>query len=113
MKNRKSKLAESLKRLKEMGWTVKLRPDGKYETWMGAANPTYVDYHIRTTRELIKLAEGYSSNNKQTTAIKACLEAESKCERAFVRDCINKIADPEEADVNFPKKKFADLWNWD
>ena len=113
MKNRKQNLEEALALLKTRGWTVTPLPSGKWETWLGPANPTYPQFHTRTTREIVKLASQYSHNNKQQTAIKKSLKAESKCERAFVRDAIKKINDPDESDVSFPKKKFADLWNWD
>jgi len=106
-----SKLTTSIKRLKEKGWKVEKTVKGNYLAYQGTDSPDYHQYHYYTVRELIHLANSYSKNNKQRTAIKGCLKTESKRERAFVRDEIRKFG--EDSDPNHPKKKFSDIWNWD
>ena len=58
---------------------------------------------------LIKFAKEFTHNNKQKTRIKKNLKKESKKERGFVRDKLNKNDD----DVKFPKQFFSDIWSWD
>lgn len=64
-----------------------------------------------TKREIIKMAEYLTNECKQKTSIKKNVKAESKSERAFVRDNIRVHG--EDADTNYPKTKFSDVWSWD
>lgn len=106
-----SKLTTSINRLKERGWKVEKISENSYLAYYGTDSPDYHKYHLYNTRELIHLANTYSKNNKQRTAIKGSLKTESKRERAFVRDELRKFGS--DSDTNHPKKKFSDIWNWD
>ncbi len=80
-------------------------PMGKFTSYQ-IDTPNFGVEFVMNGRELIKRANYYSENrgNKDT-------KNESKCERAFVRDEIQKNG--EEADAIFPKSKFSDPWSWD
>jgi hypothetical protein len=60
---------------------------------------------------LIKVAKGYTHENKRETMINKLVKKESKSERAFVRDRLKK--DGEDADTNFGKHLHSNRWNWD
>lgn len=130
---KRSKLEEAIKLLKNHGWRVESLPDDKYLCYMGtlycpsvydlsiklmnAGEPRsrstvdLLDYYVYGPRELIKKAKGYTSNDKQVTKIKSLVKKDSKRERRFVRDELNKHG--EEADVNYPKKRYGDPWDFD
>jgi len=109
MKHR-SKLQESINLLHKKGWRVE-ELKGNYLAYFGTDSPTYHDYHVYTVRQLIRLADSYSKNSRQKTAVKKNTKTESKRERAFVRDELRKNG--EDADAIRNKNQFSDTWNWD
>jgi hypothetical protein len=107
---KESKLALALKAIRRTHSVEKL-PSGKWFVNWGGGNPEYQDYYIYTDRELIARAREMGHESRQKTAIKKNIKEESKRERRYVRDEINKNG--EDADTDFPKRAFADRWNWD
>jgi hypothetical protein len=121
-----SQLDQAIQRLKRKGiCVVKLRDKeyaGKYlaykpPMYCPSNNPLYSSLYdpfensLYTARELIRWAKCYTSQDRQKTSLKKKVKQESKCERAFVRDRLRTSG--EDADTNFPKSKYADVWNWD
>lgn len=122
---KKSKLETSIKILRDKGYTVTKEGKG----WRVVRHPEYCHsplfvempayrkelgkWDIYSNRELIKLADTYTHNNKQETAIKKNIKTRSKGrERAHVKSRLRPHL-AEDADVDFPKHKYEDRWNWD
>jgi len=97
------KITQAIARLKSKGYFIEEINKDKFAE-VGCLYPR--EY---TARELIKFARIWSSNNSQNTTLKENVKADSRTERRFVRDEIAKGND----DLNFPKHKYADRWDYD
>lgn len=122
---KESKLETSIKILRDKGYTVTKEKKGwrvvrhpeycespKWKAFFEANGPRK-DWDFYTDRKLIKLADTYTHNNKQETSIKKNIKTRSKArERTLVKNRLRPHL-AEDADVDFPKHKFEDRWNWD
>lgn len=106
-----SKIDWAVNHLRNLGWKVEKLSSGEYRASSYPFTPWNETYTTYTVRELIKLAKSYTHENRQNTTIKKITKQEATRERSFVRDEIRKMG--EDADVCFPKRKYADSWNWD
>jgi hypothetical protein len=119
MKKHPSKLAEAIANLKKNGYTITVEGE-KYkcvrhpEYCPSSVYGEYTPDYTYTARELIKFSDSKTSNSKQNTTIKGNLKREHKSrERRFVKDRLRTQRVDDETDVNFPRKKFSDIWSWD
>lgn len=110
---------DAIRHLRKIGWKVSELKDGNFFTHRAdyIPNSTHgVEWSTMTAREVIRLArKDHGRDSKQNTVLKGCIRDEGRRERTFVRDRIAKIGDresAEEADLNFPRRKFADPWYW-
>ena len=110
--NHKSNLKQAVHNLKKRGLRVyQLGPDQFHigrnpDTASDNLGPYYVR-PVLTAREVIKNA----TMSPRSTSIRASVRRDGRRERAFVRD--NLRVHGEEADANFPRRKFSDFWCYD
>jgi hypothetical protein len=108
----KSNLQHAIKALRKQGLRVyQLGPDQFHigrnpDTASDSLGPYYVRT-VFTAREVIKQA----TMSPRSTSIRASVRRDGRRERAFVRD--NLRVHGEEADANFPRRKFSDFWLYD
>jgi hypothetical protein len=114
MKHR-SKLQNAIESLRKQGFRVVAVEGDRYHLSKGADYCPSIYSNCRdsrvfdlyTARELIKRAAA----RHRSTSIRAAVRRDGRRERTFVRDTLRVHG--EEADTNFPRRRYSDFWCYD